>query len=85
MLRIKKILNAVKNDIREHPTAYVCAIIGGIAGGTIAYVISTSEDNGKSLCHLEMTKDVAEYMKNTGTKTLFDTPLGTYQLEYVNY
>jgi len=91
MNRIKNVLTTIKNDIKEDPTTYAVAAIAGITAGVLAVVVLANKDFTVNDCesadgplHLNMTESIANYMKETGTKASFETPVGNFLLEYQN-
>jgi len=89
MNRIKSVLTTIKNDIKNDPTTYAIAAITGLTVGVLVAVVLANQDYTVNECestdgplHLGLTEEIANFMKETGTKASFETPVGNFLLEY---
>jgi hypothetical protein len=83
MPKIKKILSSIKKDFTEHPADYAVAFAAGTTAGVIAYILMTKNVSVDKSLHLDISEGVANFMKDTGTKAFFETPIGQFELSYV--
>jgi hypothetical protein len=84
MLKIKTALAKIKADIKENPATYAVALAAGATTGILAAIYLSKKEDSGDIPHLYLSEPTANWMRDSNTGWLFDTPAGEFSLMYVN-